>query len=145
MILRELKVSYAAIGGVVSRPQLTSPADAVRVLFPLLDVEPGEVFGVLLLNTKRCVLAWSTISRGSLSATVVEPREVFRAAILGNAAAIILAHNHPSGDPTPSPNDHELTRRLTAGAVLMGITIDDHVIVGNETGKYFSFKEAGCL
>ena len=145
MVLRELTISYAPVQGVVTRPQVTAPADAARLLFSLLDAEPSEVFGVLLLNTKHRVLAWSTVSRGSLDKTIVEPREVFRVAILGNAAAIILAHNHPSGDPTPSPNDHELTRRLIAGAALMGIDIADHVIVGNETAKYFSFKEAGCL
>src|SRR5213595_2775492 len=133
MLLRELRISFAPVEGVVSRPKLAAPADAARLLFSLLDAEPSEVFGVLLLNTRHCLLAWSVISRGSLSATVVEPREVFRVAILGNAASIILAHNHPSGDASPSPEDNALTRRLSAAATLMGITIADHIIVGNET------------
>jgi DNA repair protein RadC len=124
---------------------MTAPRDAAALLVSILDPEPSEVFGLLLLNTKNCVLAWTQISRGGLASTVVDPRDVFRAAILGSAASIILAHNHPSGDPTPSPQDGDLTRRLAASAALIGIPIADHIIVGNETGRYFSFSEAGLL
>lgn len=145
MLLRELKVSYAPVAGVVSRPSLATPAETARLLFTLLDPEPTEVFGVLLLTTRFHVLAWSVVGRGSLNSVVVEPREVFRTAMLGNAASIIAAHNHPSGDPTPSPDDMEITRRLTAAGQVIGIHLLDHVIVGNETGKYFSFKESGRL
>lgn len=145
MRLRELTIRYAPLPIPLNRPALTAPRDAAALLFTILDPEPSEVFGVLLLNTRHRVLAWTAISRGGLSTTIVEPREVFRAAILGNAASIILAHNHPSGDPTPSPDDAELTRRLAASAVLVGIPITDHIVIANETGTYFSFKEAGRL
>lgn len=77
--------------------------------------EPCEVFGALLLNCKHRVLCWAEISRGGLTSTVVQPRDVFLRAIHGNAAAIVVAHNHPSGDAQPSPDDRELTRRLVAG------------------------------
>lgn len=145
MRLRELTIRYSPLPVPIARPAVTTPRDAAALLFPILDPEPSEVFGLLLLNTRHHVLAWTEISRGVLGSTIVEPREVFRAAILGNAAAIILAHNHPSGDPAPSPADSELTRRLAASAVLIGIPIADHIIVASETAKYFSFKEAGCL
>jgi DNA repair protein RadC len=144
MRLRELTIRYAPLPIPLTRPAVTTPRDAA-LLFSILDPEPSEVVGLLLLNTKHHVLAWTEISRGGLGSAIVEPREVFRAAILGCAASIILAHNHPSGDPTPSPEDAELTRRLVASAALVGMPIADHIIVGNETGKYFSFKEAGCL
>jgi DNA repair protein RadC len=145
MRLRELTIRYTPLPIPLTRPTVATPRDAAALLVSILDPEPSEVFGLLLLNTKHHVLAWTEIGRGGLGVAIVEPRSVFRAAILGNAATIILAHNHPSGDPAPSTNDSELTRRLAASAILIGIPIADHVIVGNETGKYFSFKEAGCL
>ncbi len=80
---------------------------------------------------------------GSLNATVVQPREVFREAAVGGAAAIVVFHNHPSGDPTPSPDDVELTRRLVAGGTVMGIDVVDHIILGDV--RYWSFKEMGQL
>ena len=83
------------------------------------------------------------MSRGTLDSTLVHPREVFKAAILANAAAVVLAHVHPSGDPTPSRDDVELTRRLSSAGALLGIEILDHIVVGH--GCYTSFKELGVL
>jgi DNA repair protein RadC len=80
---------------------------------------------------------------GTLNTSIVEPREVFREAALGGAAAIVAFHNHPSGDPTPSPEDVELTRRLAAAGVLMGIDLVDHIVLGD--ARYCSFKELGQL
>jgi DNA repair protein RadC len=84
------------------------------------------------------------VSVGTLSGAFVHPREVFKAAILGNAAAIILFHNHPSGDPDPSREDRELTLRLIQAGRILGIDVLDHVILGDE-GRYYSFKEHGVL
>lgn len=92
MRLRELTIRYAPLPVPLIRPVLTTPRDTAALLLPILDPEPTEVFGVLLLNTKHHVLAWTEIGRGGLRATIAEPREVFRAAILGNAATIILSH-----------------------------------------------------
>jgi DNA repair protein RadC len=83
------------------------------------------------------------VSIGSLSSSLAHPREVFKPAILANAAAIILGHNHPSGEPTPSREDVELTKRLKEGAELLGIRLLDHIVIGDE--KWFSFSEDGSL
>ena len=101
------------------------------------------MFAILWLSTKHRVIAYHEVSRGTLDATLVHPREVFKAALLANAAAIVLCHNHPSGEPTPSPDDLQLTRRLVGAGALLGVDVLDHVIVGD--GRYYSFKESGCL
>lgn len=145
MKLRELRIQYAPTTTPVERPQVKTPAATAAALWQLLDTEPTEVFGVLLLNTKHGVIGWHPVTRGSLNSTIVEPREVFRAAIVANAAAIIAAHNHPSGDPTPSPEDHALTLRLKTAGDLIGIPLIDHLIVGAETRRYCSFREMGTL
>jgi DNA repair protein RadC len=100
---------------------------------------------VLLLNQKNRVVGVNTVSIGSLTASVVHPREVFKPAILSNAAAIILAHNHPSGQPQPSQEDRVLTVRLVAAGKLLGISVLDHVIIGDGTSAYFSFADEGLL
>jgi DNA repair protein RadC len=100
-----------------------------------------EVFYVLLLDAKHRSLRDVQVSAGSLTATIVHPREVFAPAVRDGAAAVILAHNHPSGDPAPSPEDVELTRRLRSAGDLIGIVVLDHVIVGAQ--GHFSFADAG--
>jgi len=100
-----------------------------------------EVFCVLLLDAKHRKLREVQVSEGSLTASIVHPREVFVAAVRESAAAVILAHNHPSGDPTPSPEDVELTRRLRQAGETLGIRVLDHVIVGADA--HFSFADAG--
>ena len=89
------------------------------------------------------MIAFHEVSRGTLDTTLVHPREVFKAALLANSSAIILCHNHPSGDPCPSPDDVHLTRRLVDAGTLLGVDVLDHIIVGD--GRYYSFKEAGRL
>jgi DNA repair protein RadC len=101
------------------------------------------VFAILCVTTKRRVIAYHEVSRGTLGSTLVHPREIFKAVLLANAAAIVAAHNHPSGDPTPSPDDLELTHRLAAAGDVLGIPMLDHIIIGD--GCYYSFKEAGRL
>jgi DNA repair protein RadC len=122
---------------------IRSAKDAAPTLGALLEQEPNEVFVILCLSTKCRAIAYHEVSRGTLDTTLVHPREVFKAALLSNAAALVLAHNHPSGDPTPSPEDQLLTQRLVDAGRILGITVVDHVIVGE--GRWFSFRDAGHL
>ncbi len=105
--------------------------------------EAQEVFGILVLNTKNKIVAVHEVSRGTLSASMVHPREVFKPAVLHNAAAIICFHNHPSGDPEPSKDDIKITKRLVEAGEIMGIEVFDHIIVGDD--RYVSLKERGVM
>ena len=125
------------------RVQLRSPRDAAEYLAPTFGARATEQFGIVLLDTRHRVLRATIVSSGTLNATVVQPRDVFREAMLGGAAAGVLFHNHPSGDPIPSPDDVELTRRLRAAGVLMGIEVVDHIVLGD--ARYCSLKEMGQL
>ena len=98
---------------------------------------------VMLLNVKNHIIAWETISIGSLDASVVHPREVFRPAIIKGAASIILVHNHPSGDPTPSKEDLEVTARMVQVGRVMNISVLDHIIIGGD--NFVSMKEKGAI
>ena len=98
---------------------------------------------MLALDTKNKVIGIFEISRGSLNASIIHPRDIFQRAILVNAASVILAHNHPSGDPTPSPEDIALTKKLVDAGKVMDITVLDHVIVGE--CSFVSLKEQGAL
>jgi DNA repair protein RadC len=104
---------------------------------------PHEEFHILLLNTQNEILRHLQITRGTLDASLVHPREVFRPAIAEAAASVILLHNHPSGDPTPSAEDRTVTRQLRAAGSTIGIEVLDHVVIGE--GRYVSFAEAGML
>jgi DNA repair protein RadC len=99
----------------------------------------------LLLDVKQNVIGLNTASIGILDSALAHPREIFKAAILANAASIILAHNHPSGDPTPSPEDRRLTERLKSCGELLHIEVIDHIIVGGEKGRFVSLKENGLF
>jgi len=125
-------------------PVIKSPEEVYQAAKQLLALheEPEEHFCILCLNTKNKIVGVHTISIGSLNATIVHPREVFKAAMLNNASAIICLHNHPSGDPEPSREDIETTRRLVEAGKIMGIEVLDHVIIGEQ--RYFSMKER-CL
>jgi DNA repair protein RadC len=126
-----------------SRPQLTTPREVAVYLMPQFGSCAVEQFGVVLLDAKHRVLKTRLLSVGSLDASVVHPREVFRTAVVGGAAAVVLFHNHPSGDATPSREDIELTRRLVAAGDLMGITVLDHVILADT--RYVSLRESGAI
>jgi DNA repair protein RadC len=121
------------------RPKLSSPRSVAEYLLPQFGNRPVEQFGVLLLDTKHRVLRASILSVGTLDASIVHPREVFREATAAGAAALVLFHNHPSGDPEPSEEDVRLTERLAAAGILMGIDVLDHVILADV--KYYSFRE----
>jgi DNA repair protein RadC len=124
-----------------ARRAIRRPVDAADYLMPRFGGRSVEQFGIVLLDTKFRVIRAAVLATGTLNSTIVQPREVYRAATIGGAAAIVVFHNHPSGDPTPSPEDVDLTRRLAAAGVLIGIDLVDHLILGD--GKYWSFKERG--
>jgi DNA repair protein RadC len=124
-----------------ARAQLRTPREAAAFLLPEFGSRPVEHFGVVLLDSKHRVLRTTIVATGTLNTTIVLPRDVFREAMLGAAAAVVAFHNHPSGDPTPSPDDVELTRRLAAAGTLMGIELVDHIVLGD--ARYCSFKESG--
>jgi len=126
-----------------ARIQLRTPRDAAAYLLPAFGSRPTEQFGVVLLDTKHRVLRTTVVAAGTLNATIVEPRDVFREALMGAAAAVVVFHTHPSGDPSPSPDDVELTRRLAAAGALMGIDLVDHIVLGD--ARYCSFRETGRL
>jgi DNA repair protein RadC len=125
--------------------KVSSPQDLVSYFQPRLQHLRKEVFKAILLNTKHQMLKDVTVSEGSLSASLVHPREAFLPAIKESAAAVIFLHNHPSGDPTPSTEDKELTLRLAEVGQLVGISVLDHIIIGSGIPGYMSFRDAGLL
>ena len=129
--------------GPAVRPQFTCPHDIASHLLPQYGAKPVEQFGIVLLDTKHRLLRTSIISVGTLDSSPAHPREIFREAAAASAAAIVLFHNHPSGDPSPSKDDVLLTHRLVDAGELMGIEILDHIVLSDT--RYFSFKEAGKL
>ena len=100
---------------------------------------------VILLDRKNAPIGINTVSIGSLTASVVHMREVFKPAILANAAAILCGHNHPSGDPAPSREDRALTQRLVDAGKLLGMPLVDHIVIGDGTTAFFSFADQGLL
>jgi len=122
-----------------AKPRIKTPEDAYKLIAPKLRNLKKETFKALYLDTKNQLIREETISIGSLDASVVHPREVFKTAIQESASSVILAHNHPSGDPEPSREDIELTRRLREAGSIMGIEVLDHIIVGD--GRYISLNE----
>lgn len=126
-----------------ARPQCMTPRDAARYLLPEFGAAPVEQFGIVLLDTRYRVLRTKVLSVGTLDASVVHPREVFREAVAANASVLILFHNHPSGDPHPSPDDEALTRRMVTAGELMGVDVVDHLVLADT--RYYSFKESGRL
>lgn len=120
-----------------------SPQDVADLMMEELRYLQKEHFVCLFLNTKNHVIGQETLSIGSLNASIVHPREVFLAAIKRSSASIICVHNHPSGDPTPSPEDIQITRRLVEAGEIVGIEVLDHVIIGDLTS--ISLKERGYL
>lgn len=123
--------------------RIGGPGDVERHFLPRLGGRDRESFHTLLLDGRHRLIAEEEVSVGTLTASLVHPREVFRAAIGARAAALVLVHNHPSGDPAPSAEDHAVTGRLADAGRLLGITVVDHVIVAR--GGHYSFREAGKL
>lgn len=133
----------ATLAQLHDRPQIRGPEDIYALLSDALRQEKREHFVAVLMDTKNKVLKTETISIGTLDSSLVHPREVFRAAIREGAACMIVAHNHPSGDPTPSPEDIQVTKRLQEVGKLVGIELLDHIIVGD--GDYTSLRQRGMF
>jgi DNA repair protein RadC len=129
----------------ISQNFIQSPADAYELINKALKLESSAVerFGILSLNTKNELAGVHVLTIGTLNSVVVHPREIYQAAILNNAASIILFHNHPSGNPEPSKEDIQLTQRIELAGDLMGITMLDHIIIGHES--FCSLREEGFL
>ena len=132
-----------AAGRLAPGASLRGPADVFRHFHPTLRDAPHERFLVLLLDGRHRLLRHELVSQGTLTASLVHPREVFRPALRESAAALLLVHNHPSGDPTPSAEDREVTARLVRAGELLGIPVLDHVVVA-ERG-WTSLRESGWL
>jgi DNA repair protein RadC len=138
MLVREARVT-------LEQPQLRSSRDAAVLFRQHLGAVDREHFLVAMLDQKNKVIGINTVSMGSLTASVVHPREVMKPAILSNAAALLCCHNHPSGSPLPSQEDRALTKRLVDAGKLLGIAVLDHVILGDGSESYFSFADEGLL
>lgn len=123
------------------RPQITTPLDAANLLMLEMGMLEQEQFRVLLLDTKNYLVASPTLYMGSVNTSVVRIAEVFRDAIRQNATSIVLAHNHPSGDPTPSPEDVAVTRQIVEAGRLLDIEVLDHLVIGQQ--RFVSMKERG--
>jgi len=141
--------SWAGLGvRVVREPELPfpkssveRPADALKLLKQGLAWEDREIFAAAILDARNQLIGINTVSVGTLNSSMVHPREVFRPAILMGAASIILAHNHPTGDPSPSREDIELTKRFRDAGEILGIEVLDHLIIADTTFR--SLKESG--
>ncbi len=123
--------------------EIRSPKDVVPVLQSMIGTATEERFIAIHLNTRHRPIAYHEVSRGSLSASIVHPREVFRTAIVNGASAILIGHNHPSGETTPSEDDLTITTRLVKVGELVGIPVLDHLIIGD--GEPYSFRENGLI
>jgi DNA repair protein RadC len=127
----------------VQMPVVKGPEDIVNLVMEEMRYLDREQFRAFLLNTKNQLICQETISIGTLNSSQVHPREVFKSAIKVSAAAIIIVHNHPSGDPTPSKEDLDVTQRVIKAGSILGIEVLDHVIIGD--GKFLSFKTKGLM
>ncbi|MBP2029428.1 DNA repair protein RadC [Methanohalophilus levihalophilus] len=125
------------------RRKITSSADVYSILYPQVRELKKERLTTLHLDTKNNVIREEVVSIGTLNSNIVHPREIFKSALLESAASVILTHNHPSGDPSPSREDIAVTRKLVDGGKLLGIDVLDHVIIGD--GRYVSLKDEGYI
>jgi DNA repair protein RadC len=138
----ELGARLASEGRTAS-PSFRTAEAAARYLLPRYGVRPVETFGLLVLDVRQRLKREVVVSVGCLTSSLVHPREVFQEAVASRAAALVLFHNHPSGDPEPSGEDVSLTRRLVSAGTLMGIEVLDHLILG--AGRFVSLKQRGVL
>lgn len=141
--LAAAEIGFRASRSGVKRLEVNNPRAVYEFLRPRIAAAPLEQFWAVLLSAKNGVIGLERISAGTLTASLVHPREVFRPAIVRRAHAMILTHNHPSGDPTPSREDREITRRLVQAGRVIGIEVLDHVVV--TLNGFVSFREKGIL
>ena len=136
-LVKENSARYDLQKSITSKDNLVNLCKVLEI-----NNEAEEVLMLITVNTKNSITGVFEVSRGSLNASIVHPREIFKRAILNNAAGIFLIHNHPSGNSTPSREDIEITKRIKAAGELLGINLIDHIIAGN---SYYSFLENGIL
>ena len=146
--LRKIEVIYELVQRINKQPRdnryiISSPEDAYDILKDNLRYEMQENVVVLLLDSKNQVIGKKILTKGTMDSSLVTPREVFKAAIDAKAMSIIVAHNHPSGDPKPSNEDIAITKRLQKSGDILGVTVLDHIIIGDD--RYISLKEEGEL
>ncbi|ADY73290.1 DNA repair protein RadC [Desulfurobacterium thermolithotrophum DSM 11699] len=142
-LLASFEIGRRALLGNGNSPKITSPEDVVNLIWPKVNNLPVEIFGIVTLNTKGKLISIHEITKGGMNFTSISPKEVFHPAVKDMAAAVILFHNHPSGDPTPSKEDIEVTKRILEGAYLLEIEVLDHIVLSSNS--YFSFKKEGLL
>lgn len=143
-----IKIDFVSVKLVKERydsPRITEPDDVVAAIKEFIGDKDREYLILLCLNVKNEINTISTVSVGSLNSSIVHPREIFKVAILYNSASIILAHNHPSGDLTPSNEDSGITERIRKCGKILGIELLDHIIVGFGNRSFYSFKEHGYI
>lgn len=140
-LVREGRLSYDEAG---RRPTIQTAGDAARVLRDLIGYHDREAFAVLCLSVRHQVIAAHIAGLGTLDSAPMHPREVFKVALLANAAAVILGHNHPSGNPEPSRDDRRITAKLQDAGRVLGIEVLDHIITGAD-GTFVSLRERGAL
>jgi len=140
-----LKVIKENCGRYDIQRKINSPSDFYNVALKVLELDERaeESLFMATLDTKNNITGIFEVSRGSLNSSIVHPREVFKRAVMQNAASIILYHNHPSGDPTPSQDDIDTTKRIVESGEILGIALLDHLIIGEN--KYISLKEKGII
>ena len=144
----ELKAAFeigkrAQLETFMEKVKLISPESIYLYLKDQLEMKMQEYFIALYLNTKAELIKKETLFKGSLNSSLVHPREIFKHAVVNSAASIIICHNHPSGDPTPSKNDIDITKIIHKNSLMMDIELIDHIIIGRN--KYFSFREKGLI
>jgi DNA repair protein RadC len=132
-----------AAGRQDGRLRPVGPEDAARLFMEEMRYSRNEVFKVLLLNVRGEMMGRETVSEGSINASIVDAREVFRPAIRRGAAGIVLVHNHPSGDPSPSRDDIDTTKGLVRAGELLGVNVLDHIVIGD--GRFVSFRQEGLI
>lgn len=143
LALAELFKRFRTLKAMHKDIKITSPKDVANLLMGEMDDLNQEVLKVILLNTKNIVIGTRDVFKGSLNTSIVHPREIFKQAINKNSASIIICHNHPSGDPTPSQEDINITLRIKECGNIIGIQLLDHIIIGKN--KFISLEEKGLI
>lgn len=143
LALSELFKRFRTLKAIKNDIKITSPKELADLLMGEMNDLTQEVLKVILLNTKNVIIGTKDVFKGSLNTSVVHPREIFKQAINKNSASIIICHNHPSGDPTPSKEDVNITLRIKECGNIIGIQLIDHIIIGNN--KFVSLKEQGLI
>ncbi|WP_199615573.1 JAB domain-containing protein [Paenibacillus alkalitolerans] len=126
--------------------RILSPDTAAEIIRKVLELDQMDVeyFGILTLNNKNEVAGAHILGKGTINTVIATPRDIFKAALMNNAISVILFHNHPSGDPTPSPEDIQMTKRVEEAGQIIGIDVLDHIIIGHE-GRFYSLKANGLI